>query len=130
MVLALEHADGTAAACHLAGGRGWKYYSGWGSEAERACQTQCAPYTWPTGFPCSQQSHKFLRFGFLLFMHGRQTPHLTSLQAVYRSGTLHVAPAWHGYSHIRGRLPRIISLVFRGWLYKAANWNSAKRRRS
>ena len=40
-MLALEHADGTAAAARLAGGRGWRYYAGWGSEAERARQTQC-----------------------------------------------------------------------------------------
>ena len=49
VVLALEHADGTAAACRLAGGRGWRYYSGWGSEAERARQTQCAAPTYGQG---------------------------------------------------------------------------------
>ena len=49
VVLALEHADGTAAACRLAGGLGWRYYSGWGSEAERARQTQCAPHALRTG---------------------------------------------------------------------------------
>ena len=76
MVLALEHADGTAAACRLAGGQGWKYYSGWGSEAERACQTQCAPLNTNT-------KQSFHAFAFLLFMHSGQPPHSTGLQAVY-----------------------------------------------
>jgi len=44
VVLALEHADGTAAAARLAGGAGWRFYSGWGSEAERMRQTQCGPF--------------------------------------------------------------------------------------
>ena len=42
VVLAVEHADGTAAAVQLAGGAGHKYYSGWLSEAERMDQTRCA----------------------------------------------------------------------------------------
>ncbi|KAK9843811.1 hypothetical protein WJX81_007277 [Elliptochloris bilobata] len=40
VVLAIEHADGTAAACRLAGARGWRFFSGWGSEAGRARQAQ------------------------------------------------------------------------------------------
>ena len=42
VVLAVEHADGTAAAVQLAGGAGHKYYSGWLSEAERMDQTRRA----------------------------------------------------------------------------------------
>ena len=51
MVLAVEHADGTAAAVQLAGGAGHKHYSGWLSEAERMDQTRCA-----TGSLCGQRS--------------------------------------------------------------------------
>ncbi|CAK0779417.1 hypothetical protein CVIRNUC_004768 [Coccomyxa viridis] len=40
VVLAVEHADGTAAAVRLAGGAGHKYYTGWLSEAERMDQTR------------------------------------------------------------------------------------------
>lgn len=39
-MLAVEHADGTAAAVRLAGGAGHKYYTGWLSEAERMDQTR------------------------------------------------------------------------------------------
>ena len=57
VVLAVEHADGTAAAVQLAGGAGHKYYSGWLSEAERMDQTRCA-----TGSLCGQTSLRNLMF--------------------------------------------------------------------
>ena len=41
VVLALEHADGTAATVQLAGRAGHKFYSGWLSEEERLDQTRC-----------------------------------------------------------------------------------------
>ena len=49
MVVAAEHADGTAATVRLAGREGHKFYSGWGSEEERMAQTRCPllPYTAP-----------------------------------------------------------------------------------
>ena len=40
MVLAVEHADGTAATVQLAGRAGHKFYSGWLSEEERLDQTR------------------------------------------------------------------------------------------
>ena len=40
MVLAVEHADGTAATVQLAGNAGHKFYSGWLSEEERMDQTR------------------------------------------------------------------------------------------
>lgn len=39
-MLALEHADGTAATVQLAAGAGHKFYSGWLSEEERLDQTR------------------------------------------------------------------------------------------
>ena len=42
MVVAVEHADGTAATVQLAYGAGHRFYSGWGSEAERLAQTRWA----------------------------------------------------------------------------------------
>jgi platelet-activating factor acetylhydrolase len=41
VVLAAEHADGTAATVQLAGKAGYKFYGGWGSEEERLAQTRC-----------------------------------------------------------------------------------------
>lgn len=43
VVLALEHADGTAATVQLAGSAGHKFYSGWLSEEERLDQTRFDP---------------------------------------------------------------------------------------
>ena len=43
VVLAVEHADGTAATVQLAGGAGHHHYSGWLSEEERMDQTRQAP---------------------------------------------------------------------------------------
>lgn len=43
VVLAVEHADGTAATVQLAGGAGHKFYSGWLSEEERMGQTRHCP---------------------------------------------------------------------------------------
>jgi hypothetical protein len=42
VVLAVEHADGTAAAVQLAGNAGYRFYAGWLSEEERMAQTKCA----------------------------------------------------------------------------------------
>ena len=47
VVLALEHADGTAATVQLAGRAGHKFYSGWLSEEERLDQTRCSPMNPP-----------------------------------------------------------------------------------
>jgi hypothetical protein len=41
VVFSLEHADGTASTVRLAGTRGYKYYSGWGTEDSRMEQTRC-----------------------------------------------------------------------------------------
>lgn len=41
MVLAVEHADGTASTVQLAGKQGTRFYGGWLSEEERLGQTRC-----------------------------------------------------------------------------------------
>ena len=41
VVVAAEHADGTAATVQLAGRAGHKFYGGWGSQEERLAQTRC-----------------------------------------------------------------------------------------
>lgn len=45
MVLAVEHADGTAATVQLAGKQGARFYGGWLSEEERLAQTRCLHLT-------------------------------------------------------------------------------------
>lgn len=47
VVLAVEHADGTAATVQLAGQQGARFYGGWLSEEERLAQTRCLSSTAP-----------------------------------------------------------------------------------
>lgn len=45
VVLAVEHADGTASTVQLAGRQGTRFYGGWLSEEERLAQTRCPCFT-------------------------------------------------------------------------------------
>ena len=56
MVLAVEHADGTAATVELAGKQGARFYKGWLSEEERLAQTRCAPFSQCTARSVALQS--------------------------------------------------------------------------
>lgn len=47
VVLAVEHADGTASTVQLAGKQGTRFYGGWLSEDERLAQTRCPCVTPP-----------------------------------------------------------------------------------
>lgn len=58
VVLAIEHADGTASAARLAGGKGWRLYKGLGGNDEQVQKTRNRVLEMKTGLHVLRALHK------------------------------------------------------------------------
>lgn len=98
VVLAVEHADGTASTVQLAGKQGTRFYGGWLSEEERLAQTRCPCITLPFSYrplagdlrnavPCVLNKSSMHVMGFLA---ARQ--HMRQLQRFHYCNNLMIHP--------------------------------------